>query len=315
MPSERETTLLTVAAVRRATPRAGTEVLFLERERIFTIAEKGSAGAALAKRLKAAIRGKTPLRVTLDQKRGTVVRAVEGGEEEVRAFRAARVRLPDPERSFRVDLAKIDPTRFNLVDRYLKARVFRRCRRVIPNYLAAKQIFDFCAGQSCHLPGPPSFPPCIPFQYVRDGCYARAHQMRKIITTRYRYCCEKVFSFANVPPDQLRVQAAKWGGCCVAWWYHVAPFVRVRVRIGSCRFTVGMVIDPSMFDKPVLLSTWLGAQENATCGSNAHVSMYSIQPGSAYGPANYSGTAFVTDPGYVGTNATLAGYQSLTTCP
>ena len=23
-------------------------------------------------------------------------------------------------------------------------------------------------------------------------------------------------------------QADKWGGCCVTWWYHVAPLVRVR---------------------------------------------------------------------------------------
>jgi hypothetical protein len=39
----------------------------------------------------------------------------------------------------------------------------------------------------------------IPFQYVRDGCYARAHQMHRIITTRYPYCCEKVFSFEAYP--------------------------------------------------------------------------------------------------------------------
>ena len=76
-----------------------------------------------------------------------------------------------------------------------------------------------------------------------------------------------------------------------------------------------MVIDPSMFDRPVLLSTWLSAQENATCGPNANVSMYSIQPGSAYAPAGYSGTSFSTDPTYAATNGTLAGYHSLVTCP
>jgi hypothetical protein len=85
-----------------------------------------------------------------------------------------------------------------------------------------KEIFDFCAQLSCHLPGPYAVPPCIPFQYVRDGCYARAHQMRRIITTRYRYCCEKVFSFANQDDDRLAVKANKWGSCCVTWWYHVA---------------------------------------------------------------------------------------------
>ena len=70
-----------------------------------------------------------------------------------------------------------------------------------------------------------------------------------------------------------------------------------------------------MFDKPVLLSTWLSAQENAVCNPDANVSMFSIQPGSAYTPANYTGTAFTTDPSYTATDATLNAYHSLTTCP
>ena len=72
--------------------------------------------------------------------------------------------------------------------------------------------------------------------------------------------------------------------------------------------------DPSMFDKPVMLSSWLTAQENAACGAHAKVSMYSIQPGSAYTPANYAGTAFTTDPSYTATDATLINYKNLTTC-
>ena len=78
--------------------------------------------------------------------------------------------------------------------------------------------------------------------------------------------------------------------------------------------TLAMVIDPGMFDKPVLLSTWLSAQENTFCHANANVSMYSIQPGSAYSPANYAGTAFATDPAYTATDATLIAYSGLTTC-
>jgi hypothetical protein len=69
-----------------------------------------------------------------------------------------------------------------------------------------------------------------------------------------------------------------------------------------------------MFDKPVLLTSWLAAQENKTCSANAHVSMYSIQPGSAYWPDNHAGTTFGTDPNYVQTNATLLAYQNLITC-
>jgi hypothetical protein len=76
-----------------------------------------------------------------------------------------------------------------------------------------------------------------------------------------------------------------------------------------------MVIDPGMFDKPVLLSTWLAAQQDTTCDSNAHVSMYSIQLGSAYWPTNYSGTTFGTDPNYTLTESTLLAYAGLQTCP
>ena len=105
--------------------------------------------------------------------------------------------------------------------------------------------------------------------------------MRRLITDRYGVCCEKVFSFANKNNDELAVRADKWGGCCVTWWYHVAPLLRVRVTINTTpkvTLVLAMVIDPGMFNKPVLLSTWLSAQEIKVCSSRAHVSMYSIQP-------------------------------------
>jgi len=136
--------------------------------------------------------------------------------------------------------------------------------------------------------------------------------MRWIITNKFHYCCEKVFSFANVNFDVLAVKADKWGGCCVTWWYHVTPLIRVRVgKLG----VLALVIDPGMFDKPVLLSSWLAAQENKVCSPNAKVSKYSIQPGSAYMPANHAGTAFTTDPAYTATDATLTAYKNLKTCP
>jgi hypothetical protein len=89
----------------------------------------------------------------------------------------------------------------------------------------------------------------------------------------------------------------------------------VQVRILRESFVLALVVDPGMFDKPVLLSTWLSAQKNTGCDPHANVSMYSIQPGSAYTPANYAGTAFTTDPTYTATDATLAAYSTFTTCP
>jgi hypothetical protein len=301
---------LTVAALREKSGR----ILFNERQQVFALPATKTRDD-VSNRLRAALESKRPVKAFVDPARGVVQKIDLPSEDELRDFERARTLLDKAEKTMRVDVANIDPTRFNIVDLTLKVPVFKLCTKIVPSYTKAKEIFDFCAQQSCHLPGPPAVPPCIPFQYVRDGCYARAHQMRKIITEKYGYCVEKVFSFANENDDQLAVRADKWGGCCVFWWYHVAPLLRVQLKIANTQFVLALVIDPSMFDKPVLLSSWLMAQENKACAADAHVSMYSIQPGSAYCPANYEGTAFGTDPAYVSTNATLLAYKNLTTCP
>jgi Glutaminase len=316
MRPTKETGILTVAAVSDPRGEGPIEARFNERQQIF---ELPGSKAALAGRLHEALERGAPVKAVLNPHRGTLERVEPVSERELRAFEKERVLLENPERPFRVDLARIDPTTFNIVDHYLNVPVFKLCTKVIPNYKAAKDIFDFCAAQSCHLPGPYAISQCIPFQYVRDGCYARAHKMRQIITDQYGYCCEKVFSFAIPYPNRLALKAAKWGGCCVTWWYHVAPLVRVRIKIKllsfNFEFVLAMVIDPGMFDKPVLLSTWLSAQEDSTCWNPAKVTKYSIQPGSAYWPADGTGTTFATDPNYTSTHSYLTQYKNLTTCP
>jgi Glutaminase len=313
---ERE--FLTIAAIRRGEGERTTEVLFNEKQRIFTFRSAATRAAeASAVRLGEAFEKGVPVTARLDERRGFIQRVSVARGRELEEFQRRRTYVDEPEKIHRIDLSEIDPTTFNIVDHYLKIPVFRLCSRVIPNYATAKAIFDFCAQQSCHLPGPYAVPNCIPFQYVIDGCYARAHEMRRIITTQYRYCCEKVFSFAVDGFDRLAVRADKWGGCCVTWWYHVAPLVRVRISIKKLGLSaeLAMVIDPGIFDKPVLLTSWLAAQQNAGCHPNARVSMYSIQPGSAYTPAWGSTSSFTTDPSYTATSATLIAYKNLVTCP
>ena len=308
MPSTKETTVLTLVATRKV--KGKTEYLFSEKEAIFTLAGGAKGGREAAALLTEAKRKKLPVLAEIDTREGVIHRVTEPPEKKLEEFRKNRILLEEPEKTNRVNISSLDPTVFNLTNYHSKLRCFRRCRRIIPSYKKAKEIFDFCAKQTCSLGGPFDVSPCIPFQYVRDGCYARAHKMRWIITTRYRYCCDKVFSFAVYGNDRLAVQANKWGGCCVTWWYHVAPLVRVRLGRG---IVLLMVIDPGMFDKTVLLTSWLAAQENKNCIPNAHVSLYSIQPGSAYTPAG-TWTAFTTDPNYTQTDATLIGYKNLVTC-
>ncbi|MFQ5526721.1 MAG: protein-glutamine glutaminase family protein [Thermoanaerobaculia bacterium] len=316
MARMQEKELLTVAAIRK--PRRGvTEYLFNEKQQIFTFRSKTRTAEVGTRRLNEAFKEKIPVKARLDPVKGFIKHIARPTNKDFERFERERILLDEPEKTRPIKVAKIDPVTFNIVDHYLKVPVFLRCTRIVPSYRSAVNIFNFCAAQSCHLPGPYTITPCIPFQYVRDGCYARAHKMRWIITQRFRYCCEKVFSFANQGNDRLAVRADKWGGCCVTWWYHVAPLVRVRIKIPRLGFNavLAMVIDPGMFNKPVMLSSWLAAQENTVCDADANVSMYSIQPGSAYAPANYAGTAFSTDPAYTATNATLTAYRHLVTCP
>lgn len=311
-PRTKETGILTVAAIRKQRGKGVTEYLFNERQQIFAVRSSTKSAKEISRGLGTAFRKNLPVKVLLDPRNSLIRMVNTPSPKELDRFRRLRILLDKPAKPLRIHVESIDPTTFNIVDRYLKFPAFRLCRRIVPNYKTAKKIFDFCAKQSCHLPGPYNISPCIPFQYVRDGCYARAHKMRWIITTKYHYCCEKVFSFANQDNDRLAVRADKWGGCCVTWWYHVAPLIRVRVGWFG---VLAMVIDPSMFDKPVLLSSWLSAQKNKNCHPNANVSMYTIQPGSAYWPANGAGTAFGTDPSYTLTDGTLNAYHNLTTCP
>jgi hypothetical protein len=158
--------------------------LFNERQQIFLLPTGARSGRAAATTLSEALAANAPVRALLNPRQGVVERVDTLPSEELHEFEERRTLLEDPEKAMRIDVSKIDPTTFNIVDHYLKVPVFRLCTKAIPSYKVAKDIFDFCAAQSCNLPGPPAFPPCIPFQYVRDGCYARAHEMRKIIAEK-----------------------------------------------------------------------------------------------------------------------------------
>jgi hypothetical protein len=314
MATTRETAVLTVAEIRRLQGDGDTQYLFNERQRVFTLKAEKDAREAHHGILENALRNDLPVKARLDLRQPIIQKVEELAAGEHDEFRSGRSLLDKPEKALAVDIGMVDPIAFNFVGANLKSRAFELGTRVIPSYKKAKEIFDFCAQQSCNLAGPHAITPCIPFQYVRDGCYARAHKMYWVITTKYKYSCEKIFSFANRSPDRLAVEASKWGGCCVTWWYHVAPLVRVAVKIGGRSEEVGYVIDPGMFNVPVPVSQWLALQESKTCDPHAKVSMYSLQQGTAYQPANLAGTKYTTDPMYVDTDRTLIAYSSLKTC-
>ena len=97
-------------------------------------------------------------------------------------------------------------------------------------------------------------PPCIPFLYPDDGCWARAHEMcRLMLGMGVRP--KKVWIEANT---LLHVNTRNNPACFVEWGWHVAPTLCVR---GPLFFqSQEMVIDPSLFTTPVSKSTWKGVQ-------------------------------------------------------
>ncbi|MCX6316310.1 MAG: protein-glutamine glutaminase family protein [Bacteroidetes bacterium] len=186
---------------------------------------------------------------------------------------------------------------------------------VVPNFTVLNTIFNTIKSQCCRNPGPYFYGQCTPFQYVTDGCYARAHKMRQIIESFYGYASYKVFNFACNSSGTLSVQANLWGNnCCVNWWYHVASYVYVQ----SGRLSVAYLLDPSMFDAPVPINTWVAAQKNIGCGYMGG-SQYRLFTGSnAYAPFDINTTnctiSVYTDSTYGAADFTCSVYAGRQGC-
>jgi hypothetical protein len=96
----------------------------------------------------------------------------------------------------------------------------------------------------------------IAFGYPADGCYARAHLMVQRMQ-QMGLTPGKVWSFAN--PDALHANTPNHPDGYVNWGYHVAPTVPVQQPDGTVQ---DMVVDPSMFDRPVTIDEWRDAQQS-----------------------------------------------------
>ena len=164
-----------------------------------------------------------------------------------------------------------------------------------PSAAAAQTIFDQLGATTCPPLTVPA--PCIPFMYPDNGCWARAHEMCRLMLALGR-APRKVW-IKEGPQGPLRVNTKNNPNCHVQWWYHVAP--TLCVRTGSIWWwpfiTERMVIDPSMFTMPVPLGTWQTACTDPT-------STLEHTGSEQYGP--YGGT----DASYTSTNADLASYRT-----
>ena len=87
----------------------------------------------------------------------------------------------------------------------------------------------------------------IPFGYIKDGCYARAHLM------------DESFRQHDINYAKMFVRgklAAKNEHMNASWWYHVAPLVFVDDGEGN---PVSKIIDPGFSDQPLNPEDWVKA--------------------------------------------------------
>lgn len=98
----------------------------------------------------------------------------------------------------------------------------------------------------------------IAFEFPVDGCYARAHLMAQRMQDR-GVTPSKVWTLAS-PGDPLWVQTPNHPDGRVQWSYHVAPTIPVQGADGKVQ---DMVIDPSMFDRPVPIQEWVDDQHDS----------------------------------------------------
>jgi hypothetical protein len=287
-----DTLVTTVARVKEI--EGGLEILFNERQALYIINSGHPRYEEISKTARQALATGKPVKLTSAQP-GILTNLAWPSSGEITAYLEwYKKNLVGVDTVRKLKLAGIDTMTFSLANNQ-KWKAFNICF-AFPDLAAAQTIFNFCKQQMCTT-GPTQITPCIPFAYVRDGCFARAHKMRYIIESVFGYCSQKVFSFGN-----LDVNASLWGGCCVSWGYHVAPLIRVKIN-GQY---VCYVIDPGMFTGPVPLATWLSAQENTTCDATSEVTHYSIQPSSAYTPTGATtNITYTTDPNYTATDFDL----------
>jgi hypothetical protein len=154
----------------------------------------------------------------------------------------------------------------------------------------AQQVFNAMAATSCDPLTVPA--PCIPFFYPDDGCWARAHEMCRLMINM-GISPRKVW-IDHSSGNWLHVDTRNNPQCYVEWGWHVAPTLCTRA---PKRFrTQVTVIDPSLFTSPVPEATWKGMQGDPGA-TLTHTGADQFWHGGG------------TDPTYSASNAILAQYR------
>jgi len=160
----------------------------------------------------------------------------------------------------------------------------------------AQQLFQLVNSRLCCPASCPS--PCIPFLYPDDGCWARAHEMCRLMIADGAQP-EKIWIYGTPPPFlPLNVNSQNKPSCLVEWSWHVAPTLQVNTASGIQTW----VIDPSLFPGPVSQATWAGVQGDPNpVLEPSNAAIFHRSQGGGYTS---------TDPTYAQTNTDLATYRN-----
>jgi Glutaminase len=147
----------------------------------------------------------------------------------------------------------------------------------------AQELFDLMSSKSCDActASCNATPRCIPFKHATDGCYARAHEMCRLMMAEGEDP-EKVWIFGS-----LHVQTTNMHKCDIYWGWHVAPTLMVTTPSGPPE---KHVIDPSLCTGPVTVAAWKALQADPS----ATLSYTTWEP--------YWSDLTTPDPGFTQTN-------------
>ena len=306
LQNQPQTGVVNILGIEPSADGTSARIRFSRHQRLFSVSD-----ATILAQLNTAFRAKTPVKILFNPWQGTVLKVELASGDDLVKFNTRQL----VSSTVKPTILEANKDNTAVINHIAEMGIINTTTAdltpAIPDMATAQLIFNYFSAQCCVNPGPYTVDYCITFQYCEDGCYARAHKMCYLLNTKYHYATQKVFSFA-LGSDNLSVHAEKWGGCCINWWYHVAPLVTIITPNGPKAY----VFDPAMFDQPVLLTAWLHAQENPACSGTPHVTSISIQPTAMYSPSFYEVTTlFDTDPYYADTDSTLVNYRNLISCP
>lgn len=118
----------------------------------------------------------------------------------------------------------------------------------------AVEMFQTVSAQTCYPLTPTDS--CNPFLYPDEGCWVRAHQMKRVIEQKTGIQVWKSWNYGGFATEvlPLKLKTRNHPNCLVKWKYHVAPLVTVT-GYGFC------VLDPSIFSHIVTQKAWKDVQQ------------------------------------------------------